>query len=139
MSDNNNFTLSEALTSLHESFNELLFFAVVKRAPGVFLGDKNFMSMRDQLFGMRYAFEICGQVDKLKYFNGFPEWYNEKYLYRRDAEEEWQKTALNGYECWWGHIFYTGMSLPQSAFNVFFHEFEKYLEETHGVYLPVIE
>ena len=139
MSKRKKYDLQSALTSNHENFDELLFFAIIKYAPGLFLGEKNFMSLRDMLSGMSYAFVICGQQDKIKYFNGFSEWYNNKYLYHHDAEEEWQKTAVNDYECWWSHIFYTGMSLHQAAFDNFFHEFEMYLDEVHKVHLPVIE
>lgn len=131
--------LGKALDKLQSEFDELLFFAILKYAPGLFLGEKNFMSLRDMLSGMSYAFVICGQQDKMKYFNDFSEWYNNKYLYHHDAEEEWQKTAVNGYECWWSHIFYTGMSLHQAAFDNFFHKFEMYLDEEHNIHLPEIE
>ena len=37
-------------------FDELNFFAQVKKKPGLFLGKPSILSLRDQLFGMDYAF-----------------------------------------------------------------------------------
>lgn len=53
------------------------------------MGRNSLTSLRDQLFGMTYAFSVCGHPDALKFFKGFIEYYNSK-LFINDQ---------NGYVC----------------------------------------
>ena len=110
------------------AFDELKFFADVKKRPGMYLGEKSLKSLRDQLFGMHYAFCACGQCDAMKYSRAFIEWYNTEVL-----------TDKNGYACWWNHILYTSGNLDSLAFDTFFRKFERFLEEKCGVTLPQTE
>lgn len=111
------------------AFDELTFFAKVKKRPGMFLGSKSLISLRDQLFGMSYAFSACGYPDALKLFRAFIEYYNNKLF----------QTDKNGYACWWNHLLYTSGGMDDEAFDSFYRAFEKYLLENHRMTLPVIE
>lgn len=108
------------------SFDELEFFAAVKSRPGLYFGHPSLISLRDHLFGMQYAFSVCGKKDALKYFTGFIEWYN-RHLFESDK---------NGYACWWNHILYTSGNMDELAFSAFFRTFEAYLLEEYDVKLP---
>ena len=110
-------------------FNELVFFSRVKKRPGVFLGRKSLTSLRDQLFGMIYAFSVCGHPDALKFFKGFIEYYNSR-LFINDQ---------NGYVCWWNHLLYTSGGMDDMAFDAFYGQFEAYLLDEHSLKLPVVE
>lgn len=113
----------------HAQFDELIFFAKVKKRPGVFLGRTSLMSLRDQLFGMIYAFSACGYPDALKFFKAFIEYYNNKLFL----------TDQSGYACWWNHILYTSGGMDDLAFDAFFRKFEVYLLEEHSLKLPEVE
>ena len=115
------------LTNIDSKFDELVFFAQVKRRPGLFLGKPSLVSFRDQLFGMNYAFSFYYQESPLKYFNLFVTWYHEEII-----------KDLNGYACWWNHILYTSGNNDACAFESFFIEFEKYLRDVHNVCLPEV-
>ena len=113
------------LTSLECNFNELVFFAQIKKKPGIFLGKPSLLSLRDQMFGMDYAFSFCCQESPLKYFKSFVTWYHEEIV-----------KDLNGYACWWNHILYTSGNDDSYAFDSFVMVFEKYLRDVHNVSLP---
>lgn len=112
--------------SNHTPFNELDFFAQIKARPGVYLGKKSLLSLRDQLFGMIYAFSVCGKPKALQFFRGFMEDYNRQ-LFLADQ---------NGYVCWWNHLLYISGSHDDYAFDAFFRAFEAYLLKEHGLSLP---
>ena len=107
-----------------QQFDELMFFAQVKARPGMFLGRKSLLSLRDQLFGMAYAFDVCGQHDALRYFHGYTQWYLDAKL---DAQD--------GYACWWNHLLYLSGNDDALAFDAFFHSFEEYLLAAHDTSL----
>ncbi|MBE6665886.1 MAG: hypothetical protein E7603_06695 [Ruminococcaceae bacterium] len=115
------------LTNIDSKFDELVFFAQVKRRPSLFLGKLSLLSFRDQLFGMNYAFSFYCQESPLKYFNLFVTCYHEEII-----------KDLNGYACWWNHILYTSGNNDAYAFESFFIEFEKYLRDVHNVCLPEV-
>lgn len=109
-------------------FNELAFFARMKERPGVFLGAPSLLSLRDQLFGMTYAFSCCGQEDALHYFHLFVEWYHEKKI-----------QDLDGYACWWNHMLYISGHNDAMAFELFFEYFERYIYDAHRLRLPDVK
>ena len=115
------------LTNMDSKFDELVFFAQVKKRPGLFLGQPSLLSFRDQLFGMNYAFSFYCQESPLKYFDLFVAWYREEII-----------KDLNGYACWWNHMLYTSGNDDAYAFKSFFREFEKYLRDVHNVCLPEV-
>ncbi len=77
------------MTNVEYEFDELVFFAQVKKRPGAFFGEVSLLSFRDQLFGMHYAFSFCYKESPLKYFDLFIKWYYKEII--RDS---------NGYACW---------------------------------------
>jgi len=107
------------------TFDELEFFAKVKKRPGLFLGSPSLLSLRDQLFGMDYAFSFCTQENLLKYFHSFIIWYHEEVI-----------KDLNSYACWWNHILYISGNDDAFAFDSFFTLYERYLRENHNLLLP---
>lgn len=109
-------------------FDELIFFAQVKRRPGCFLGKDSLLSLRDQLFGMQYAFSFCQIENPLKYFSSFVEWYQNEVI-----------NDLDGYACWWNHILYISGNNDADAFHMFFEYFERYLKENCGLCLPDVK
>lgn len=113
------------MKNIEREFDELAFFAKMKKRPGVFLGKPSLISLRDQLFGMEYAFSFCCQESPLKYFGLFVEWYHKEIL-----------EDFNGYASWWNHILYTSMNDDAIAFESFFRKFEQYLHDVHNVDLP---
>lgn len=115
------------MTNTEREFDELLFFAQVKKRPGLFLGKRSLLSLRDQLFGMEYAFSFYCQESPLKYFLLFIEWYHEEIL--KDK---------NGYTCWWNHILYLSGNDDAYAFDSFFKIFERYLRDIHNVCFPEV-
>jgi len=116
------------LTDMETKFDELEFFAQVKKRPGLFLGEPSFLSFRDQLFGMEYAFSFYSKEKPMKYLNCFIQWYHEEIL--KDQ---------NGYACWWNHILYTSGNHDAYAFVSFFQIFERYLRDVHNICLPEVE
>ena len=76
------------MTSTECKFDELMFFAQVKKRPALFFGKPSLLSFRDQLSGMEYAFSFCYKERQLKYFYMFVEWYQKEVL-----------KDLNGYAC----------------------------------------
>lgn len=107
------------------NFDELTFFAQVKSRPGMYLGSASLRSLRDQLFGMDYAFSVCGAEDPLKHFHSFVTWYHENVI-----------CDLNGYACWWNHILYISGNDDTYALKAFFDRFEQYLLDQHDLSLP---
>ena len=107
-------------------FDELNFFAEVKKRPNLFFGKPSLLSLRDYIFGMEHAFSVCYSEDQLKYYHKFTQWY-----YNNSPDK-------NGYVCWWNHILYISGNFDDQAFNRFFYIFEKYLKEEHNLYLPEI-
>lgn len=116
------------MQEIERKFDELVFFAQVKKRPGVFLGKLSLLSLRDQLFGMEYAFSFYNQESPLKYFHLFIEWYHKEKL-----------KDLNGYACWWNHILYICSNNDAYAFESFFNCFEQYLRDEHNLYLPEVK
>lgn len=115
------------LTNIDTRFDELVFFAQVKKRPGLFLGKPSLLSFRDQLFGMNYAFSFYCQESPFPYYDLFVTWYQEEII-----------KDLNGYACWWNHMLYTSGNDDAYAFESFFTEFEKYLRDVHHVSLPEV-
>lgn len=113
--------------SMETKFDELEFFAKIKKKPGLYLGMLSLMSLRDQLFGMEYAFSFYSKESPLVYFNLFIAWYQEEMI-----------KDLNGYACWWNHILYICGNNDSYAFGEFFRIFERYLSAIHNVYLPKV-
>ena len=108
-----------------KEFDELSFFADVKKRPGVYFGQPSLLSLRDQLFGMEYAFRFFSDETPLRYFRAFVDWYHREKI-----------DDLNGYACWWNHILYTSCNYDDHAFEAFFVIFERYLHDVHHVSLP---
>ena len=106
-------------------FDELRFFAQVKKRPGMFLGKTSLISLRDYYFGMQHAFDICTGENQFKYFGLFTDWYFENVV----MDE-------NGYACWWNHLLYVSGNNDDLAFHNFFCEFELYLKDFHNLSLP---
>lgn len=115
------------MENTERKFDELVFFAQVKKRPGIFLGRPSLQSFRDNLFGMEYAFSVCGAEIRLIYFRRFVKWYHEEIL--KDS---------NGYACWWNHILYISGNDDAYAFDVFFRIFEQYLRDVHHVCFPEV-
>ena len=115
--------------SSYVEFDELIFFAEVKKRLGMFLGRKSLISLRDQLFGMIYAFSACGYPDALKFFKAFIEYCNNKLFL----------TDQNGYVCWWNHILYTSGGMDDLAFDQFYRDFSEYLLKEYNLKLPEVE
>lgn len=115
------------MTNAEPEFDELVFFAQVKKRPGLFLGKPSLLSLRDQLIGMEYAFSFCRQERALKYFRMFVNWYHEENMKDR-----------NGYACWWNHILYISGNDDISAFASFFRIFEQYLRDVYDLCLPEV-
>ncbi len=113
---------------MDREFDELYFFASIKKRPGMYLGEKSLLSLRDCLHGMCYAFHAFGQDDALKYFDSFVRWYNAEVLH-----------FSAGYACWWNHLMYISGGSASLAFDMFFREFEKHLKEKHDLTLPNAE
>ena len=107
------------------NFDELLFFAKVRKLPGAFIGAPSLLAFHNMLGGMEYAFSFCSQESPLKYFNLFVTWYHEEVI-----------NDSNGYACWWNHILYTSGNNDAYAFESFFNKFEGYLQDAHKVSLP---
>lgn len=108
-----------------QSFDELDFFAQVKKRPGVFFGKPSLLSLRDYVFGMDYAFSFCTAEVPLHYFSLFVDWYHNTIL-----------QDVSGYACWWNHILYTCGHDGECAFYTFFRYFEQYLLSEHQIVLP---
>lgn len=111
-----------------QKFDELVFFAIVKKRPAMFLGRPSLLSFRDNLFGMDYAFSFYEEEKQLKYFHLFIQWYHENII-----------KDLSGYSCWWIHILYTSGNDDKLAFESFFSLFERYLKDVHQFSLPEID
>lgn len=109
------------------TFDELEFFAHIKKRPGMYFGQPSLLSLRDFLFGMSLAFGICGYQDKFKYSDLFIDWYTENVI--KDQ---------NAYACWWNHMLYVSGGSDRQAFEYFFHRFEIYLSEVHNISLPEV-
>ena len=108
-----------------QAFNELTFFSELKKRPGMYLGSPSLLSLRDNLYGMDYAFSFCSEDSPLRYFRAFIDWYHTGVL--DDA---------NGYACWWNHLLYTSGNDDRIAFKRFFDEFERFLRDVYNVNLP---
>lgn len=110
----------------HPVFDELMFFAQMKARPGLWMGKKSLLSLRDQIFGMRHAFAIMQAREKpFGYLEQFVEWYHQHVI-----------TEHSGYACWWNHLLYISGGFDEAAFDAFFKKFEAYLQEEHGLSLP---
>jgi hypothetical protein len=51
-----------------QEFDELIFFADVKKRPGMYFGQPSLLSFRDVLAGMEYAFSFFTDETPLRYF-----------------------------------------------------------------------
>ncbi len=101
-----------------------MFFAQMKARPGLYIGRKSLLSLRDYLFGMQHAFSIAYQQNAFVYLKEFIDWYQENKIHDR-----------NGYACWWNHLLYTSGGCDDQAFDAFFKVFEAYLQKAHGLSL----
>ncbi len=108
------------------NFDELNFFAEVKKRPNILFGQPSLLSLRDQIGGMDYAFSICNYNNQFKYFYLFTDWYHKNL------------TDKDGYACWWNHILYISGNDDAMAFQSFFRIFEQYLKDVHNVCLPEV-
>lgn len=106
-------------------WEELMLFAQIKARPGLWLGEKSLLSLRDHLFGMQHAFRLCLHEDPMEYLSGFIEWYQGRGI-----------GDFNGYASWWNHILYTSGNRDAEAFDEFFRAFERYLQEECATALP---
>lgn len=109
------------------SFDELHFFAEVKKCPQIYLGKASLLSLRDYIFGMQYAFDFYTEEAQFKYFGLFADWYFENVI--KDQ---------NGYACWWNHLLYVSGNYDDLALHAFFREFERYLKDFHNLCLPEV-
>ncbi len=107
-------------------FDELNFFAEVKKCPNKFFGKPSLLSLRDYIFGMNRAFSICNLDNQFQYFQLFTGWYYKNL------------TDKNGYACWWNHILYISGNDDVMAFYSFFRIFEHYLKDIHNLFLPEV-
>lgn len=103
-------------------FDELAFFADVKKRPAVYFGQPSLISLRDMLTGMEYAFQFNQEPAQLHYYRAFVAWYHNEIL-----------DDGNGYACWWNHILYVSGNDDRYAFERFFVIFECYLHDVHGL------
>ena len=110
-----------------QDFDELKFFAEVKKRPGMFLGKPSLLSLVNYLFGMAYAFSFSYDETPLRYFRAFVDWYHTEKL--EDA---------NGYACWWNHLLYICGNDDRYAFERFYIVFERYLHASHHISLPPV-
>ena len=108
-------------------FDELKFFADVKKRPGMYFGNPSLLSLRDWLFGMEYAFSCYTSETPLRYFRAFMTWYQKEKI-----------DDQNGYACWWNHLLYICGNDDRYAFERFFVLFERYLQDVHHISLPVV-
>ena len=109
-------------------FDELMFFAQMKAKPGLFIGRKSIISLRDYLHGMGHAFRYSGEGEIPRYFSAFAKWYIDAKI-----------GCWDGYACWWNHILYICGNHDDMAFDCFFSSFESYLMEQYGLSLPEAE
>lgn len=109
-------------------FDELEFFAKVKKKPGLFFGRSSFRSFCDMQAGMEYAFFICDLEHQFKYFHLFIDWYQETIV-----------KVKTGYASWSNHILYTSGNRDDLALDSFFRWFERYLRDVHNLCLPEVE
>lgn len=107
-------------------FDELEFFAEVKKCPNKFFGKPSLLSLRDYIFGMSHAFSACNRENQFVFFYSFTQWY-----YNNQSDK-------NGYVCWWNHLLYTNGNDDAAAFHSFFRIFEQYLKDVHNVSLPEV-
>ena len=108
-----------------KDFDELAFFAEVKKRPGLFLGEPSLLSLRDLLTGMDIAFRFDHTESPLKHFHSFVNWYHEEKLADHDT-----------YACWWNHILYISSNRDRLAYVRFFELFERYLKDVQHLSLP---
>lgn len=111
----------------NKRFEELTFFAQMKKRPGLYLGKPSLLSLRDHLFGMEHAFSYTASENPLSYFRSFVCWYHETILGDK-----------NGYACWWNHLLYTSGNDDRLAFEAFYSSFEVYLMNVHHISLPEV-
>ncbi len=52
-------------------FNELEFFAQLKKRPAIYLGTQSLLHLRTFIFGMYYAFDFHSEDDNFFYFHSF--------------------------------------------------------------------
>ena len=115
------------------AFDELAFLREVKARPGMYLGQKSLLGLRDLLGGMELgataALEDTG-LPKKKLFpiwwDGFVPWYLERYV--KDK---------NGYASWWNHMLYVSGNFDHSAFDYCFQIFDEYLKTE--LHLPALD
>ena len=109
-----------------EEFDELKVFANLKNVPEIFLGKNEISRLRHFLGGMAVGMGVSGNTKKFEYINRFRDWYMENV-----------KGA--GTNSPFAHTLERCGGDEQTAFDMFFREFEKYLKEYHGLELPVPE
>ena len=110
-----------------KDFDELKFFAELKKRPGMYCRVPSLYSLRDYLTGMEYAFAFSFDDSPLRYFNAFVNRYQNEII--KDT---------NGYACWWNHLLYICGNDDREALERFFAEFEQYLRNEHQTGLPTV-
>lgn len=110
-----------------KDFDELKFFAEVKKRPGMYCGVSSLRSLRDYISGMEYAFSFSFDESPLRYFNAFINRYQTETI--KDT---------NGYACWWNHLLYICGNDDREAFDRFFVLFERYLHDAYQASLPTV-
>ena len=101
-----------------ERFDELKFFAEIKKRPGMFLGSKSINLLVAYINGIRHHA-----------YDNFNDWYMKKHK----IEDK------NGYVIWWNHILYVCANSDYHAFDRFISEFEEYIAEIYNVKLPEVK
>ena len=105
-------------------FNELRFWAKIKKRPELYLGQRSIVRLDIFIKGISYALNY--NHDTFSYFNGFDDWYMEK-----------QKADIrNGYVDRKSVVQGINGNQDDVAFDFFIRYFEKYLKEIHNVTLP---
>ncbi len=92
----------------------------------MYLGRPSLRSLRDQLWGMEWAFSYCTDESPLKYV----------WLFVKRYEKEHIKDDEGTYASWYNHMTYISGGYDDQAFECFFHYFERYLRDEHNLCLP---
>ena len=117
------------------NLNELQLISRIKEKPYLYFGRRSLVGLRDFLFGVRVGANAAPErpgeaVTALPYYHAFIDEY---------SKALWQREGRNGYVCWWNHMLYVAGGSDATAFDVFFHAFERWLREERGAALPAVD
>ena len=113
-----------------ERFDELKFFAEIKKRPGMFLGSKSINLLVAYINGIgHHAYVNNPYISPVLIYDNFNDWYMKKHK----IEDK------NGYVIWWNHILYVCANSDYHAFDRFISEFEEYIAEIYNVKLPEVK